>query len=143
MAHIIIADDDPLVPQIFGKAFREAGHSTGWVDDGDQVLNVLRARHVDALVLDCNMPRQSGFEVLWQIRASQFARLPVIMLTGRTSNGDRDLAHNARVDLFCTKSSDPDWLVYQVEVLIADKSKVVNGGPANPWINTRGPIHHC
>lgn len=143
MAHIIIADDDPLVPQIFGRAFRDAGHSVGWVDDGDQVLAVLGSRPVDALVLDCNMERQSGFEVLWQIRASRFARLPVVMLTGRTSPGDRKLADNSRVDLFCTKASDPDWLVFQVENLIADKARVVNGGPANPWFGNRGPVHSC
>lgn len=143
MAHIIIADDDPLIPEIFGNAFRRAGHSLGWVPDGDQVMDVLAARHVDALVLDCNMPNQSGFEVLWQIRASRFARLPVIMLTGRTGPSDRELAHNSRVDLFCTKSCDPDWLVFQVENVIADKARVVNGGPINPWIHARGPVHSC
>ncbi len=107
------------------------------------MLGVLRARPVDALVLDCNMPRQSGFEVLWQIRASAFARLPVIMLTGRTAPGDRELAANSRVDLFCTKASDPDWLVFQVETLIQEKARVVSGGPVNPWTASRGPNFHC
>ena len=142
MAHVIIADDDPLIPEIFGLAFREAGHTIGWVADGDQVLDVLKARHVDCLVLDCNMPRQSGFEVLWQIRASQFARLPVVMLTGRTGPSDRELAHNSRVDLFCTKASDPDWLVFQVEQLIAEKARVVAEGPVNPWVS-RGQAFWC
>lgn len=143
MPHMLIADDDPLIFEIFGKAFREAGHSVGWVEDGDEVMAVLGARPVDALVLDCNMPRQSGFEVLWQIRASRYARLPVVMLTGRTAPSDRELAANSRVDLFCTKNSDPDWLVFQVENLIAEKSRVVAGGPAHPWFGNRGPIHSC
>lgn len=143
MSHILLVDDDPLIFEIFGQAFRDAGHTVGWVSDGDQVMPVLEARAVDAIVLDCNMPRQSGHEVLWQIRSSRFARLPVIMLTGRTTAGDRDLAVNSRVDLFCTKNSNPDWLVFQTENLIADKARVVIGGPANPWINRRGPLHSC
>lgn len=143
MSHILIADDDPLIGEIYGAAFHEAGHTYGYVADGDQVLQVLQAKHVDCLVLDCNMPNQSGFEVLWQIRASKFARLPVVMLTGRIGASDRDLAKNSRVDLYLTKASDPDWLVFQVEDLIAQKSRVVGEGPSNPWIYRDGPLHSC
>lgn len=126
MAHILIADDDEIIHELFGAAFRRAGHSVGFVADGSQVLSVLASRHVDLLVLDCNMPMMSGLEVLKRLRTSpEHCLLPVLVLTGHSSPQDRQIAENARADLFCSKASNPDWLVYQAEDLLDRKGRPV------------------
>ncbi len=130
MAHILIADDEAIIRHLYGAAFEAAGHSVGLVADGDDALGVLAARSVDLLVLDWMMPRVSGVEVMRKVRLSaRHCRLPVIMLTMRAGVQDRSIADNAFVDLLFSKSSAPDWLVYQAEQLMIDKARVVPVAP--------------
>lgn len=124
MAHILIADDDEIIHELFGMAFRDAGHTVGCVADGIQALAVMAQRRFDLLVLDCNMPQMGGTEVLLQMRSNaDWAMMPVIVLTGHASPQDRSIAENARADLFCSKACDPDWLVFQAETLMAQKGR--------------------
>ena len=109
---------------------------------GAEAVEKCKSAIFDLVVLDVGLPDTDGRELCKRLR-KQGVKCPVVMLTGRTSPGDRKLAENSRVDLFCTKASDPDWLVFQVENLIADKARVVNGGPVNPWFGKRGQIHSC
>ena len=143
MAHILIADDEPIVRQLYGAAFESAGHTVGLVADGDEALEALGARSVDLLVLDWMMPRVSGFEVMRRLRLSaQHCRLPVIMLTMRTGLQDRSIAENALVDLLFSKSSAPDWLVYQAEQLMIEKARVAPVAPM-PWQQRRVVRYSC
>ena len=125
MAHVLIADDDKIIHHLYGSAFRQAGHSVGNVFDGNEVERVLSARPFDLLLLDWMMPEVSGFDVLRRLRmTAAFCRLPVIMLTARSSPEDREIAENAHVDLLFSKRSSPDWLVFQAEHLIVEKARV-------------------
>ncbi|MDP3676420.1 MAG: response regulator [Novosphingobium sp.] len=143
MAHILIADDEPIVRHLYGAAFEVAGHSVGLVADGDEALEVIAARSVDLLVLDWMMPRLSGFEVMRALRMSaQHCRLPVIMLTMRTGVQDRTIADNALVDFLVSKTSAPDWLVYQAEQLIIDKARVAPVAPY-PWERRKVARYSC
>lgn len=139
MARILIADDDPIVAEIFGEAFRGAGHEVRAVTDGREVIAALGEFPTDCLILDCMMPLVTGIEVLRLLRSSQkYCRLPVIMLTARTSPSDREVALNSRVDLYCTKHCDPDWLVFQAEDQILRKAMIAP--PAiDPWLDSLGP----
>ncbi|WP_435417616.1 response regulator [Parerythrobacter aurantius] len=140
MSTILIADDDPLAAAIFGGAFKRAGHSVYVVNDGIDVLPALKVYPIDCLVLDCLMPGVTGIEVLRRLRAKdRYCLLPIIMLTARSAPNDRHVADNSRVDLYCTKNSDPDWVVFQAEDLIANK---VTCAPvvSDPWNRATGPV---
>lgn len=143
MAHILIADDDELVLEILAPVFRSAGHTVCTVVDGKQVLAALKVRPADLLVLDCMMPRMNGIEVLRILRTSQdYCRLPIIMLTARNSPGDKEVALNSRVDMYCSKQCDPDWLVFQAEDLIESKARIAPVA-INSWQEIDGPLRHC
>ena len=140
MAHVLIADDDKIIHHLYGSAFRQAGHSVGNVFDGNEVERVLAARPCDLLLLDWMMPDLSGFDVLRRLRLSAATcRLPVIMLTARSSPEDREIAENAHVDLLFSKRSSPDWLVFQAEQLIIDKARVAPVAPDRRRVAAR----HC
>ena len=122
MARIIIADDDEIIGEIARDALVASGHGAGLVTDGAEALRVVKARRPDLLVLDCNMPEMSGVLVLRELRKMpEFYDLPVMMLTGRRSRQDEELALFAGADEYVKKPFDPDEFVFRVEELLAKR----------------------
>ncbi|RZL19486.1 MAG: response regulator [Sphingomonas sp.] len=124
MARIIIADDDEIIGEIACDALRARGHGAGLVADGIEALRVVKARRPDLLILDCNMPGMSGVLVLRELRNTpSLYDLPVMMLTGRRSVQDENLAMFAGADAYVKKPFDPDELVVAVEELLVSHQK--------------------
>lgn len=122
MARIIIADDDEIIGEIARDALIASGHGAGLVADGAEALRVVKARRPDLLILDCNMPEMSGVIVLRELRNTPaLCDLPVMMLTGRRSTQDEDLAMYIGADAYVRKPFDPDELVFKVEELLASR----------------------
>ncbi len=120
MARIIIADDDELVGEIACHALFDSGHVAGAVTDGREALRIVRERRPDLLVLDCNMPGMNGLLVLDELRKlSEFCDLPVLVLTGRTSDKDEALAHFYGANDYMRKPFDPVELAFRVDELLA------------------------
>lgn len=122
MARIIIADDDEIVGEIARDAMAAAGHGVGLLSDGKTALAVVRAKRPDLVVLDCNMPELSGLLVLREMRNSMdLCAIPVLILTGRQSQRDVDLAHFEGANDYLKKPFDPDELVFRAEELLAGR----------------------
>jgi DNA-binding response OmpR family regulator len=120
VARIIIADDDEVMGEVARDALVAHGHGAGLVADGAEALRVVKAKRPDLLVLDCNMPGLSGVLLVQELRrTAEFATLPVMMLTGRRSSRDEELARYAGADDYMKKPFDPDELVFRVEQLLA------------------------
>lgn len=123
MARIIMAEDDDLVAEVAQDALIAAGHGVGVLPDGADALAVITARRPDLVILDCNMPGLSGLLVLRQMRnSSSLFDTPVLMLTGRRSGRDEDLAFNEGADDYMRKPFDPEELVFRVDELLAKRA---------------------
>ena len=119
MARIIIVDDDELVVEIVREALQARGHIVGALPDGKPVKNVVEFKQPDLVILDCAMPELSGVEALREIRSSANAySTPVLMLTGRRSEVDEEIARRAGADDYLRKPFDADQLVARVEALL-------------------------
>jgi DNA-binding response OmpR family regulator len=124
VARIIIADDDEIVGQIACDALKSGGHVAGIVADGGEALKVIRAKRPDLVVLDCNMPGMNGLLVLRELRNSmEFRELPVLVLTGRTSDRDAELVRFEGADDYMKKPFDPEELLFRVDELLAARKK--------------------
>ncbi len=124
MARIIIADDDEIAGTIARDALTEAGHVVGLVADGKDALAAIRVKVPDLVVLDCNMPELSGLLVLRAMRDDKAMwNIPVLMLTGRQSDRDVELARYEGAGDYMKKPFDPDELVFRVEELLKAHSK--------------------
>nr|WP_295371676.1 response regulator transcription factor [uncultured Sphingosinicella sp.] len=120
MALILIADDDELVVEVVRAALSARGHIVGALNDGAPVREVVELKRPDLVILDCSMPGLPGIEALRQVRASKISYLtPVLMLTGRRSKADEEIAIRAGADDYLRKPFDPDQLVAHVEALLA------------------------
>ena len=85
-AHILVADDEPLVRALVTRVLEDAGYRVTAVDDGAPALAALLAEDADfaALVTDCRMTRVNGPEVLARLRAAGRS-VPVILTSGSES----------------------------------------------------------
>ncbi len=123
MAFIVLADDDDIVCDVAREAFWRRGHVLGTVSDGQDVLQLLKHKQPDLVLLDCNMEPTSGLEVLRRLRNSKDCyRLPVIMLTARTSAEDKRIAQSMGANGYVCKPFDPEELVFKVEALLQDRA---------------------
>jgi len=122
MARIIMADDDEIVGELASDALMAAGHAVGLLDNGADALRVIQARRPDLVILDCNMPEMSGLLVLRQMRDSvDLCDTPVLILTGRQSARDTEIAFYEGASDYMKKPFDPDELVFRVNKLLERK----------------------
>ncbi len=85
----LIVDDSSVMRKIVERALRQAGlellevHEAG---SGTEGLELLRAKPVDLILSDINMPSMDGLEFLRQVRAQNLAPgIPVVMITTESS----------------------------------------------------------
>jgi len=85
----LIVDDSSVMRKIVERALRQAGLELAAVHEagsGIEGLDVLRAKPVDLILSDINMPTMDGLEFLRQIRAQNLAPgVPVVMITTESS----------------------------------------------------------
>ena len=85
----LIVDDSAVMRKIVERALRQAGLDPLVVYEagsGTEGLDVLRARQVELIVSDINMPSMDGLEFLRQLRAQNLAPgVPVVMITTESS----------------------------------------------------------
>lgn len=77
---ILIAEDDPVLRNLYIKKFSVAGYAITAVEDGEKALKEIELKTPDILVLDIHMPVMDGFQVLEHFPPAT-RRFPVVMLT--------------------------------------------------------------
>jgi CheY-like chemotaxis protein len=111
---ILLVEDNPGDVLLFREALRDRDLAFELVvaEDGEKAMNFLAGGLADLIVLDVNLPKHSGQEVLRRIRTNPaLAGVPVIVLTSSASPIDRAKALGAGADLYLQKSSDLDEIL--------------------------------
>src|SRR5690606_17546499 len=78
---LLVCDDSATERRALSIILRDAGYEVEEVADGASAIEALKARPVDLLLLDLQMPGSDGFSVLNYTHEHRQA-LPVILLTG-------------------------------------------------------------
>jgi CheY-like chemotaxis protein len=82
-------------------------------------VEVIEVRAPDILLVDMEMPRMNGIELTAHVRSRRAtARIPVIMVTSRSTSKHRQQAEAAGVDLYLTKPFAEDQLLEHVQTLL-------------------------
>jgi signal transduction histidine kinase/DNA-binding response OmpR family regulator len=105
---ILIADDNPDNLQLFSMRLKKDGYDYLTAADGQETLASARAERPDLILLDVNMPKKDGFQVLAELRADpETATMPVIIVTaGRISPNDVQEGLTLGADDYVTKPVD-------------------------------------
>jgi DNA-binding response OmpR family regulator len=109
---IMIVDDDPLIREIFRKRFTQRGHEVVLAANGTEALNMARRVLPQAIVLDRQMPRLDGIQVLQKLRREEETRsIPVIMLSARNSSDEIYAGYREGADAYIVKPFVPDRVI--------------------------------
>lgn len=116
---ILIADDEPHIRRILATFLETAGFEVDQADDGDEAAQFLSSSATYRLaLLDLMMPGLTGLEVLEEIRKSpERATLPVVILTAKGQDTDRDAAMALGANAFITKPFSPKKLLALIRQL--------------------------
>lgn len=116
---ILVVDDDEAIRTQLGWQLEAEGYTVTLATDGSQALKELAAQAPDLVVLDLSMPGVTGLDVLRQLRAHSTLRgLPVIILSGRSTESDRIAGLDAGADDYLIKPFSPGELAARVRSLL-------------------------
>jgi two-component system chemotaxis response regulator CheY len=116
---ILVVDDSRTARLVARKALEKAGYLVVEADNGYEALEVLRARDVDAVLLDWNMPEMGGLETVGHVRDIEAHRAtPIIMVTSEHDERKESFAHSAGVSAWVTKPYDPSGLLQVLSTLL-------------------------
>jgi len=116
MPKILVVDDEEDVVRLLEFRLAKEGFEVISCADGPAALTLADQEKPDLVVLDIMMPLMDGMEVLRQIRSRRAtSRIPVIMLTAKTSSMAVDEARQLWVSDYIMKPFDPEKLVVKVK----------------------------
>lgn len=122
MAYILVVDDDDIVAEHAAQVLINAGHACGWVSDAKAALQVLSRRKPDLILLDQNMPGESGTTMLRRLRNSpRFYDIPVVMLTGVHGIKDEQVAYYNGAQDYIRKPFSEKMLVFRIRQVLRSR----------------------
>jgi len=132
---ILLVEDNPGDVRLTREALRGArvANELHVVGDGEEAIDFLRRRgvHADAprpdiVLLDLNLPRVEGGEVLAEIKADpQLAKIPIIVLTSSSAEADIQRAYGLHANCYISKPVDFTEFIGAVQSLEGFWLKIV------------------
>ena len=125
LIEILLVEDNPGDVRLTREALKEGKvlNNLNEVTDGQEAMEFLRregkygdAPRPDLILLDLNLPKKDGREVLAEIKADESLKMiPIVVLT--TSQAEKDViqTYNLGVNCYVTKPVDLDQFIYVVK----------------------------
>lgn len=135
-ALVLIAEDEPEISRILDAYLTRDGFRTALAFDGRMALDLHFMLKPDLILLDVQMPRLDGWQVLTEIRRRDDT--PIIMLTARDQDIDKLTALRVGADDYIVKPFNATEVVARVGAVLR---RTRNRAPAIPaGILRRGPL---
>lgn len=116
--NILAVDDSSSIRKLVEYSLKSKGYGVKTVADGLEAMEALAKDKYDAVVLDINMPRMNGFEVLKKIREDElYKTLPVVILTTEGQDEDRNTAMALGATQYVVKPFKPTEIVAIIDAL--------------------------
>lgn len=120
---ILIVDDEADLVETLTFRLEAAGYKAISAHDGLEGLNVARAEKPDLIILDVMMPKMDGYQVCRLLKFDQnMKNIPIIMLTARGQEQDKQTGGQVGADVYMTKPFDSKILISKVEELLKKKA---------------------
>ncbi|MEZ4569988.1 MAG: response regulator [Thermomicrobiales bacterium] len=119
-----MVDDSASVRKLVELTLRRSGFSVISAVSGVAALATLAETRPDLILLDVMLVSLDGFQLCRAIRNHpDYADTPIIILSGRESEADRQTGLNAGVDAYLTKPFKPNELTEVVQSLLANRTE--------------------
>jgi signal transduction histidine kinase/HAMP domain-containing protein/ActR/RegA family two-component response regulator len=117
---VLVVDDDPRNAFVLTDVLEMYGMTVAQATDGRKAITELAAGDIDLVLMDVMMPQMDGYETTRAIRKMpQYAELPVITVTARAMQGDREKSIDAGASDYITKPIDVEELLDCMERWLA------------------------
>ena len=137
IGRVLIVEDDDAIATGLALNLKLAGHTTAIARDGVDALALTEAEDFGLILLDINLPRKNGLEVLTALRAADNL-VPVIVLSAREHEFDKVAALRLGADDYVTKPFALAELLARIDAVLRRTQQVaaapvpVAGGHADP-----------
>ncbi|WP_405116990.1 response regulator [Paenibacillus sp. FSL K6-1217] len=122
MQKVLIVDDEEVLRMLIEDTLEDLEHvETHTAENGGEALARLGAEPYDLVILDYMMPVMTGIEVLCELDAELKSRTPIMMLTAKAQEMDRNRAREAGARYFMPKPFSPMELLQLVEDILSEK----------------------
>jgi CheY-like chemotaxis protein len=133
---VLLAEDNPFNQALMREMLEKRGHALRVAEDGREALAALEEGRFDVLLLDVHMPEVDGFQVVAALRRREEGtgrRLPVVALTARSTEGDRERCLRSGMDVYLAKPVRPAELFAVLDrVAAAGPDDAGAAGPIDP-----------
>lgn len=142
-AKILLADDSPAILALVSETLRDAGFTVIEAQDGQEAIEKTYKQNPDLLILDYEMPKKSGFEVVSEVRSrTGYLHTPIIIFTANTEKSTKLQGLGLDIDDYLTKPADGDEIVARVKLLLKRNKQKMDCNPltrlpGNPSIQAR------
>ncbi len=115
---IAIIDDDQAVREALQRMLRSYGFATAVFASAEQYLAAGRPYDESCLILDIRMPGMTGWRLQHHL-LSEGCRIPIILITGSPTSGERERAMSIGVASYLTKPIDERALLETLREALA------------------------
>ncbi|MBA3892034.1 MAG: response regulator, partial [Gemmatimonadaceae bacterium] len=116
--NVLVAEDNPVNQKLVTALLERAGHVVKVVGDGAQAVSAIGNAQFDIVLMDVQMPEMSGLEATRRVREHEQEtgrHVPIIALTARAMQGDREICLAAGMDDYLSKPVRGDALFAAIE----------------------------
>ncbi|RNB91955.1 response regulator [Brevibacillus fluminis] len=119
-ATILIADDEVALRFLLSETLVDEGYEVQEASDGQEALDQLKSKPFDLIILDYMMPELTGVEVCEWLRGMENPNqhTPVILLTAKAQEKDRERARDVGVSRYMIKPFSPLQLLDVIAELL-------------------------
>ncbi|HEY9886575.1 MAG TPA: response regulator [Vampirovibrionales bacterium] len=127
MTSILIADDEPSLRLLVKATLSSRKYTVIEATNGQEALELAKQHKPDLILLDVMMPFLTGFQVCAELRKdNELIRVPVVILTAKGGQDDKEMAKSVGATYFLTKPFRPPDLLNAVDLVLKATQKAVS-----------------
>lgn len=118
---ILLVDDEKDLVYAIKLNLEAQGFEVITAGDGQLALEKAHKEAPDVIILDLMLPKIDGYKICRMLKFDEkYKKIPIIMLTARVQESDRDLAFEVGADAYITKPFDAHVLLDKINELKKD-----------------------
>ncbi|MGE7022065.1 response regulator transcription factor [Solibacillus cecembensis] len=118
MKKILVVDDEEILRMLICDTLEDLGFEIDEAEDGVEAIQKLNAQAYDLIILDYMMPNLTGVEVIEQLEVDVKNNTPILMLTAKAQEADRQVVLDKGAHYFMSKPFSPVELMGLVEEIL-------------------------
>jgi PAS domain S-box-containing protein len=113
--HILLAEDNPINQLLTKTVLGKWGFKLDMVENGLQVIEMMKKNNYDLVLMDLQMPEMDGYETTTYIRNKLGnKKIPIIAMTADAMKGEAEKCMSAGMNNFISKPFEPEVLYYMI-----------------------------